>query len=94
MASASVNTAAMVNPGDLRNTRRLKRTSCIRVSDEVAAERFVDLFLVLLAAAELDARAAFGLGAIHAGALQIVGAVLNVRAKFLVHLGAELERAK
>src|ERR1700722_18097729 len=32
MARASVKTATMVKPGDLRNTRRLRRTSCISVS--------------------------------------------------------------
>ena len=47
----------------------------------------MDLLFVLLAAAELDARAPLCLGASHAGTLQIVGAVLDVRAKFLLHLG-------
>src|ERR1700737_5101973 len=31
MASAIVTTAARVKPGDLRNTRRANRTSCMRV---------------------------------------------------------------
>jgi hypothetical protein len=46
--------------------------------EEVAAERLVAFLFVSLAAAKLDARATFGLGAIHAGAFQIVSAELDV----------------
>jgi hypothetical protein len=61
---------------------------------KLPAERFVNFFLVLLAAAELDARAAFGLRAIQTRSLKIVGAVLDVRAKLFVQFGAQLRTAK
>jgi hypothetical protein len=54
----------------------------------------VDFFFVFLAAAEFYAGAAFGLCAIKAGAFKIVGAMLNVRAKFFFQLGVHLRTLK
>src|ERR1035437_5369670 len=70
---------------------RLARISNILHEDlkEVSAQRLVDLLLLLLAPAELNARAAFRLGAIKSGALKVVGAVLNVRPKLLLQIGVE-----
>ena len=45
-------------------------------------------------AAKFDARAAFGLGAIQTGSFQIVGAVLDVGAKLLLHVLVELRTMK
>jgi hypothetical protein len=50
----------------------------------------VNFFPVLLASPELDARAAFCPGTIHPGTHQIVGAVQNMRAKFLFHFSVHL----
>ena len=54
----------------------------------------MDFFLVLLASAEFDARAAFRFRANQAGTLQIVGAMLDVRAKFVVHIRVHPGRLK
>ena len=53
--------------------------------DEIAARGFAALLLESLVAAELDACLALGLEPEHTGTLQIVGAVLYVGAKFVVH---------
>ena len=90
MANASVKTATMVNPGDLRNTRMLKRRSCRNDLNERSARRFVALLFEALIAAELDAGAALGLGARKPGALEVVSTMLEMGAKFLVHLGVHL----
>jgi hypothetical protein len=58
--------------------------------DEIAAHRFVAFPFEPLTAAELDARAAFGLSAIQAGTFKIVGAVLDMRAKLLLDLIRDL----
>jgi len=50
----------------------------------------VDFFLVLLAAAELDAGAALGFEARKTGALQVVGAELDVRALLVVQVVTDL----
>ena len=57
--------------------------------EESAAERLRGFLFERVLAAEFDARAAFGFGAAEAGALQIVGAMLDVGAKFLFHFGVE-----
>ena len=43
-----------------------------------------------LPAAELDAREAFCLGTIQAGTFKVVGAVLDMGAKFLLHVSIYL----
>ena len=90
MANASVKTAAIVNPGDLRNTRRLKRSILDESLDEIAAERFVAFLFEPFVAAELDARAPFGLGAGETGTFQIIRAMLDVRAQLLLHVIVDL----
>ncbi len=49
----------------------------------------MDFLFIFFAAAKLDARSALCLGSIHAGALQIVGAVCNVRAQFLLKFSVD-----
>jgi hypothetical protein len=57
---------------------------------ESAARSFAGFFFVANEAAELDACAALGFGGREARALEIVGTMLHVRAKLLVHVGGEL----
>src|SRR5215813_14626672 len=57
---------------------RILKKSC----KKPGADGLVNLFFVSLAAAELDARQTFCFGAIHAGTLKVICAVLDVRAKF------------
>ena len=45
----------------------------------------MNLFFETLLAAELNARAAFGFGAVHAGTFQIIRAMLDVRLQLLSH---------
>ena len=61
---------------------------------EIAAERFVAFLSKTRVSPELDAGAPFCLAAIYARALQIVGAVLDVRAKLLLHLLGDLDGMK
>ncbi len=58
--------------------------------DKIGAERLVGFLYVPGLAAKLDARSSFRLGAVEAGAAQIVGTELDVGAKLFLHLGAEL----
>ena len=51
-------------------------------SNMLPRDRPVAFFLVVLQAAELDAGLSFGAGAVESRSFQVVGAVLNVRAKF------------
>ena len=67
-----------------------KRTSCTKNVDKIPASGFVAFLFESRMAAELDVRAALCLGTIHAGTFQIVRAMLDVRAKFLFHLGVDL----
>src|SRR5215470_15516822 len=53
--------------------------------DQISAERFVAFLSVPLAAAELDASTALRCGAIQAGALQIISAMLDVSPELLLH---------
>jgi hypothetical protein len=62
--------------------------------DEIAAQSFVAFLLVLLPAPELDACAAFRLGAAEPGTFQIIGAMLDVGAKLLLDLGVYLGTLK
>src|SRR6185437_12030872 len=62
--------------------------------DEVRAEGFADFFLIFLVAAEFDARAPFGFSARHAGTLEIIGAILDVRPKLLFHIVLNLRTIK
>ena len=78
IANASVKTATMVNPGDLRNTPKAEAHIVYKSLDEIAADGFAAFLFEPLMAAELDARAAFCLGAIQARTFKIVGAVLDV----------------
>jgi hypothetical protein len=55
--------------------------------EEVAAAGPVYLFLILFASAEFNARAAFRLSAVQTRAFQIIGTMLYVREKFIVHIG-------
>ena len=62
--------------------------------EEMRAQRFADFFLEFLVAAEFDARAAFRFGAREAGAFEIIGAGLDVRAKLSVHVAVNARPAK
>src|SRR5579864_1709459 len=57
--------------------------------EEMSAQDFARFLFILLIAAKFHARTALGFRARDTRALEIVGAVLDVRAKFLVHLGVE-----
>jgi hypothetical protein len=62
--------------------------------NKIAADCFVAFLLEPHTAAELDPRAPFCLGTIEAGTFQIVGAVLDMGAKLLLHLIRNLRRMK
>jgi hypothetical protein len=54
--------------------------------DKLSAKRFAALFLEPFVAAELNACAAFSFCMWETGMLEIVGAVLDMRAEFVLHL--------
>src|SRR5215468_5852246 len=62
--------------------------------DEIAAKRLVTFLSVPLPPAELHARAAFGFGAIQAGTFEIVGTVLDVGTKLLLHVFLDVHTMK
>src|SRR5262252_878880 len=62
--------------------------------DEIAAERLVTFLSVPLPAAELDARAAFGFGAIETRAFQIIRTVQDVGTKLLLHVFLDMRTMK
>jgi hypothetical protein len=83
------------NRGDGETRRLAQHAQCEshilqKSIEESVAHGVAAFFLVLLPSAEFDARAALCLGTIKAGTFQIVGTVLDVRAKFLLHLGVDL----
>ncbi len=65
-----------------------------KCANGIAAECFVTFLFVLFAGAELDSGAAFRLSAREAGPLQIVGAMLDVRAQFFFEIGVEFRALK
>jgi hypothetical protein len=60
----------------------------------MGAEFFADFLFEALLSAEFDSRAPLCLGTGQPGTFQIVGAVLDMRAKLLLHLGVDLGTLK
>ena len=60
----------------------------------MAAHGFVAFFFESFPRPELDARAAFRLGSIQAGTLQIVGTILDMGAKLFFHVIGDLRTMK
>jgi hypothetical protein len=73
----------MANPGDLRKNAKAVAGILQQCFEPGTAEFFAAFLVVTHAAAEFDDGAAFGLRARQTRTFQIVGAVLNVGAKFL-----------
>ena len=86
MANASVRIATIVKPGDFAQQAKAEAHILQQRLEKMSARRFVRLLPVSLVAAELDARAPLRFRAGQAGALQIIRAMLDVRAKLLFHL--------
>ena len=94
MARASVEHCGDGESGRLAQNAQAEADILHECANGIAAECLVTFLFVLLAAAELDSGAAFRLSARQAGALQIVGAMLDVRAQFFFQIGAELRALK
>ena len=85
MASVSVRTAAIVNPGDLRKNTKAEAQILEQCREVIAAKRLMRLRSELFLTAEFDTGPALSFNTIKARAFKIVGAVLNVAANLFLN---------